>query len=613
MDKHHERVLAGLAVLCGLTALINFGLAGRTHLFSLSAIHAFELWTVIVALATALRLRLGRLEEEERRDAAAHAAQSGTALFEASAEVDPFTAARTRRLLEQRLIPFLAVLLAAIAVLLGRAILMRDAQGANPPPNPLLAVPFLAGQAFLLFLFSRYLLGLSRTPQGRLLRGPGVYAGLTCLFYLVAGVAAAATSVPHADRYIAKLMGGYLLLLAVEMVLNALADLYRPRRKTEPCTSYESRISRLLTDPASWARSVLMTLDYQFGFKVSDTWFFRFLARALIPLLLFQLVALYALTSLVFIREYEAGILERFGAPVEAPVLESGIHFKWPWPFETARRLPVKRILRVVVGYHDDTHNGPEAILWSVPHYPREDYFMLASRDSGGSDSGAVPVNLLVINVPVEYRITNAMQYGYAFADPSAMLEQLAYRTVSLMTAGMDVPDLLGPRQAENAAELRARLQAEADRVGLGVEILFVGMQGIHPPVAVAESFQSVVGALESRESQILEARAYLNRKLPVASAEAVTEVARAKAYRVRKAQSADAEAYRFLRQVAAHRVSPSVYRARTYLGSLETALSGIRKYVVAADASHEIIQFNFEEKLRPDLFDFGSTLESGR
>ena len=54
MDKHHERVLAGLAVLCGLTALINFGLAGRTHLFSLSALHAFELWTVIVALATAL-------------------------------------------------------------------------------------------------------------------------------------------------------------------------------------------------------------------------------------------------------------------------------------------------------------------------------------------------------------------------------------------------------------------------------------------------------------------------------------------------------------------------------------------------------------------------------
>jgi regulator of protease activity HflC (stomatin/prohibitin superfamily) len=614
MDKNHERIPAGVAGLCGVTVLLMFALAGRTHLQSVTALVPFMLLTAVTALATALRYRLARLEEEERRDAAAHKAQTGSTLFEASSEVDPFTAARSRRMVEQRMVPFLALVLATIAALLGKSVFEQEAAPLSAPTNVLLAFPFLAAQAFVFFLFSRYLLGLSRSEQGRMMRGPGIYAGLTCLASLIAGIAVAATEkLPRVDTLFVQFTDAYLLLLAAELVLNSVVDLYRPRRGTEPCTSYESRMSRLLTDPASWARSVLMTLDYQFGFKVSETWFFRFLARALIPLLFFQLVTLYALTSLVFVGEHETAVLERLGAPTQNPLLESGAHFKWPWPFETVRRFPVKRVLRVTVGYHDEAHGQPGAILWSVPHYPHEDYFMLASREAEGQDSSAVPVNLLVVNVPVEYRITNVMQYGYGFVDASTVLEQLAYRSVSVLAAALDLSDLMGPRQGDIALALRAHIQDESDRMKLGVEILFVGMQGIHPPVAVAEAFQSVVGALESRESQILEARAYMNRTLPVADADAFAALSRAHAYRVRRSQTADAETFRFIRQASAHNESPSVFRSRTYLDTLEQSLAGIRKYIIAADAEQEVIQFNFEEKLRPDLFDFGSPLEGGR
>ena len=43
------------------------------------------------------------------------------------------------------------------------------------------------------------------------------------------------------------------------------------------------------------------------------------------------------------------------------------------------------------------------------------------------------------------------------------------------------------------------------------------------PPVAVADAFQSVVGAMEEREAQILDARAYAVSKIPVAAAEATS------------------------------------------------------------------------------------------
>lgn len=614
MDKRYERLLLSAAAACGLIAGLNAVLAGRTHLLALAAAIPFALLAALAALAVAPRLRLARLEDDERRDAAAAPKRlPGESLFEDGSEADPFTAARSRRLLEHRIVPAYALAFAAFAALAARFLFRRFAQPAAGAADTMLAVPFLAGEAFILFLLSRYLLGLGRAPESRLLRAPGVYVGLASLACLVAGVgAAAAGALPAADRLAARAMAFYLALLAAELVVNTVVDLYRPRRAGEPVANYESRISRLLTDPASWAQSVVTTLDYQFGFRVSETWFFRFLGRALVPLVLFQLAALYALTCLVFIGPEELGVLERFGR--RGALLESGFHAKLPWPFETVRRWPARRVLRVTVGYHDEhEHETPRAILWTVPHYPREDYFMLASRAANETASDAVPVNLLVLNVPVEYRITNVFQYGYGFANAADVLAEAAYRCVTMECAARDLPDVMGPGQASTAERLRERLQADAGRFGLGVEILFVGMQGVHPPVAVAGAFESVVGALETRESLALDARTYASRQLPLATAEAAAKLSAARAYRLRRAALAEAEAYRFDRQLLAYKKSPDVFRARAYLGALDRTLGDVRKYVIAADAPYEVIQFNLEDKLRPDLFDFGSTTGRGR
>ena len=52
---------------------------------------------------------------------------------------------------------------------------------------------------------------------------------------------------------------------------------------------------------------------------------------------------------------------------------------------------------------------------------------------------------------------------------------------------------------------------------------------------------------------------------------------------------------------------SPRVFRTNLYLGVLADALADTRKYIVPASAANEVIQINFEEKLRPELFDLGS------
>ena len=50
-------------------------------------------------------------------------------------------------------------------------------------------------------------------------------------------------------------------------------------------TAYESKLAAAFSDPAGWTRNVAQALDYQFGFKVSDTGLFRLLQRALLPVI----------------------------------------------------------------------------------------------------------------------------------------------------------------------------------------------------------------------------------------------------------------------------------------------------------------------------------------
>ena len=64
---------------------------------------------------------------------------------------------------------------------------------------------------------------------------------------------------------------------------------------------YDSRLVGLLAEPEGLFTTAAHALDYQFGFKVSETWFYRFLEKALAWLILLQIAVLVPSTSLVFV------------------------------------------------------------------------------------------------------------------------------------------------------------------------------------------------------------------------------------------------------------------------------------------------------------------------
>ena len=85
-----------------------------------------------------------------------------------------------------------------------------------------------------------------------------------------------------------------------------------------PGRSTTAALVGLLAQPESLFTTAAQTLDYQFGFKVSETWFFQLLKKILSALLLVQLAVLMLSTCVVFVDAGEQAVLEHFGKPVAA-------------------------------------------------------------------------------------------------------------------------------------------------------------------------------------------------------------------------------------------------------------------------------------------------------
>lgn len=610
MDKRNERILALAAGLTLAWWVTNTVLAQYTHLEAIVALAPYTTWALVLCGAAWWRHRLWRRAEEEQRDlAATRAAGSRGRLFTDEEGVEPFGAVRTRDVLERWWWP--AVSLGVTAGLGGWAwwLWQHREPSLQPAQGHLVAASFLAGQAFLLFLLGRFILGLSKVE--RLLRAPGVALGLNALLALATAVATvlAQELYPRADPLVARAWIIGLGLLAAEGLLSFLWDLYRPRRRGLRRFTLESRLAGLLADPAVWARDVAGALDYQFGFKLSETWFYRFLERAVLPLVLFQLAALYALSAFVFVGPQEAAVVERWGRPHRD--VASGFHVKWPWPFETVRRFPVHEVQAVEIGFERDTRparrpatTAPEVITWTVPHFQQEDQFLTPSGE--GAAAEAVPVNLVSFNLRVEYRVRDLRAFLYRHANPQRTVRDVAYRALTQITATRDLMDVMGPGRIGLTEALHRRLQTELEQLGLGVELLFVGLAGVHPPTTIADSFQAVIGAVEEKEATILRARADANRVLPLAEADATRVGAEAVAYVVQRTAVAAAESERFERRLESYRRAPAVYPTRLYLAAVRDGLRPARKVIVATAPGTEVIQLNLEEKLMPDLLDFG-------
>jgi hypothetical protein len=323
---------------------------------------------------------------------------------------------------------------------------------------------------------------MGRVPQWQLLRACGSYmlgtavaamALIVCLgLYLYADVAAW----EHALAYVIPFL---MMLLGVETAANFVLDVYRPRAPgVEPRACFDSRLLGLIAEPGGIAHTIAEALNYQFGFQVSQTWFYQLLQRAFVPLIAVGLLALWLLSCIVVVQPYELTIVERWGRQLNADApLRPGLHWKLPWPISKAHKYNTGQLHEIIVGRktevqrtrRDVTETGVE--LWTDPEHGGYEHFDFvvsptpkdgqqvprpasqpglgrAAESEGGQ---AAAVHMMRMNVAIQYRILplELAAFTNEFRDPHEALRDIAWEEVVRLNAATHVDRSGAPQRGD--------------------------------------------------------------------------------------------------------------------------------------------------------------------
>ena len=381
---------------------------------------------------------------------------------------------------------------------------------------------------------------------------------------------------------------------------------------------YDSRILELCTGSKGLLKTAAHTLDYQFGFKVSETWFYKFLEKAIAPLILFQLISLYLLNCIVVVHPENNAIIERFGHPLKQ-VLKPGIHFKMPWPVDSVYYYPVEKILKLHLDKHmlkdekdEDSHGHGhghgrkkkkkvkhKALLFTKEHGHEEQYF-LVPKLTNNQKSKNIPVNLVNIDFIIHYKINNIFDYSYQHKSPENLLRVLSYQNLTKFLVSTPIQNLLVNKRLDICKKLQKNIQKSCNSHKLGIQILLTAICNVHPPISVAGDFEAVIGAMEEKKTKILSAQKYRNKILPIAQAEAFKIVRKAETYFQKREKISKARANAFKNFIKAFEQGKEVYLTYKYLKVLEEHLAKHRIYINGISGlTKEVNIINLEDQLR--------------
>lgn len=676
-SKRPEQVAWISLVLSVLFFVVTFLLGRWSGFFAVSAVSWLGLSAVLVWVVLAVQFHQRSLAEQEKLDLSQLTeGDRESTIFQGKSERAALFAAAQRHLeiLEKWFIPIFSAAIAAYEIAVGLFLFkaIPSILDFRPSPPFLLCAVYMAAVAFICFLVSRYATGMSVEPTWKPLRAGGSFLlGLAVLcFALTIALALANFQRFEALSVLNYVAPACLVLLGIETGLNVILDIYRPRLKGQYSrTAFDSRLLGIINEPGGIFRSAAGAIDYQFGFKVSQTWFYKLLEKAILPLVLFAAVTLYLMSCIVVVAPNEEAIIEHLGDPRDSAgqirLVGPGLAFKWPWPIDKARKFPTQKISELHIGYvpHKDPETGEvlseKHLLWGAEHYEEEHSFLVATGYSGRElPQGAVPVSLIKANIPVQYKVEDLYAFTYNYDNPREVLEAICYQELTKFAASarIDADDssddagasLFGAGKDRAKKVLTANIQAAADEAELGVKIVFLGLQGIHPPADIASDYQAVVGAVQKSQKLILDAQAQRNKELSTlagsikdtdelyelaqkyqqvktlndpeaaeqlaekldhafatAGGDIFAKLREAQSYAYEKITLAKATGLRFADQLKAYRAAKDIYRREQRLRIFEEALADTRKYVVVADPNDKLLFiFDFTEELIPSLYD---------
>ena len=202
---------------------------------------------------------------------------------------------------------------------------------------------------------------------------------------------------------------------------------------------------------ASSDLGVLSYLEENTGITMRSLWSMRFIKMILPYTVIFGCMILWISTGLIQIESHQQGAVYRFGQ-LREKTLEPGIHLTLPWPMDRVSVYDTDTVKKITVGYKS-TEAGDNT--WTGNHGNSEYKLLLGSGDE-----------VISINLRLEYRISDLVDYLRTSASPDKLLEAKAYELVIDHTISSDLETLLAVDRSAFAADFFEDL----NKLGVGVK-----------------------------------------------------------------------------------------------------------------------------------------------
>ena len=643
----------GFQVVFGL-AMLLYAIFGED---SVAQSGAFAILIgALIWLALALVFHQHKLERLESMEGAAFrdsAAADASVFEDAGASGEQVQASRLAWM-HKWFLPVVSLLIGAGYVLVGLLLYRRNAGAAaeaaeagllfQAPPESGWGIAIGVGVAVVGFVFARFVAGMAKQKVWALLNAgaaAAVAAALIGALLFVAHFLAEAVSADWLLRSGAVAINVLMMALGAEIGLNFLLTLYRPRKPGEYVRpAFDSRVMAFLAAPDRLAESISDAVNYQFGFNVSSTWFYRLVSRSMAMLLVLGALLLWGMTSFSVVNANEKALVLRGGELVRA--VDSGIVWDRPWPLSRVVRYPADAITRITVGgaVVNTAEQEGEARLWTDPEPGEAQYVIVQASRAEDRDGAGGLRNLALMSAEIQlgYVVDDLERYILLAqdgpdSDPDRvrrdLLTAVASRVATMELSRFTVDEILGPERSRIADDLARAIQAEYDAIGAGVRLVFSGLQGVHPAPAAAGAFEAVVAADRKRiaaveraraeairilasvagdagrardivealdrlealrdegadEAALAEQRERVGDLIELAGGQAATLLAEAEGRRWERAMSERARAANVEGKNASYTAAPGPYRADLYFNALAAALNGGRVWITS-DAS---------------------------
>lgn len=281
-------------------------------------------------------------------------------------------------------------------------------------------------------------------------------------------------------------------------------------------------------------------------------------------LILSLFVFVWIVGGIYKVQPDEQGVVLRFGKRIDTT--EAGLHYHFPYPFETVLLPKVTKINQLQLG-SGVTANSTDGAANNA-----------ASRDKQMLTGDE---NIVEADCAVFWRIKDAGQFLFSVDKPEFAIKIAAESALREVIGRTPIQAALSDKRQQIAEETKALLQRLLDEEKAGVLITQIQLQRVDPPAAVIDAFNDVQRARADQERARNEAESYANDIIPRARGEASHINQEAEAYKTQAVNLAEGEAKSFMAVYQSYAQSKDVTSWRMYMESAEEVLKKATKVII--------------------------------